>query len=53
MGAGQYDDTGRSVIGMDTATRDGQPQIFLRGVGQGEIAWRVSVDEQGDLVITP
>jgi len=51
--ASMNDDTGRSVISMDTATRGGQPQIFLRGVGQGEVAWRVSVDEQGKPVITP
>jgi len=51
--ASMNDDTGRSVISMDTATPGGQPQIFVRGVERDEIAWRVSVDEQGKPVITP
>lgn len=42
-----YDSAGTAIASLDTMTKGGQPQFYLRGAGQGKIAWRVTVDEQG------
>lgn len=47
-----YDESGAVISSMDALTKGGEPQMLIRGVGQGAIAWRVTVDEQGNLVIT-